>query len=238
MVAWARGARRVVDLGCGPGNSTEVLAAHLPAATEVVGIDSSPEMLRQARESYPNWRWEEADVAAWAQDAAVAAAPYDVVFTNATLHWLPDHANLLPALWRTVAPGGVLAVQMPRNFDAPSHTVLEAVARAGPWASKLRGAREQSYAHPPGFSYDVLAPLAAELAIWETEYTQVMGSAADIVEWVRGTALRPFLGRLDAEEQAAFVRDYTLRVAEAYPPRADGRVLFPFKRIFVMARKN
>ena len=227
--------RRVVDLGCGPGNSTAVVAARYPDAPVVVGVDNSPEMLRQALATYPQWSWEEADIAAWARSSP---APYDIVLSNATLQWLPDHAALLPALWSTVAPGGVLALQMPRNFDAPSHTVMAAVAREGPWAAKLEGARETSFTQPPSFYYDVLAPLAADVTVWETEYIHVLPSAASVVDWLRGTGLRPFLARLDADEQSAFLRQYSARIADAYPVRSSGCVLFPFRRTFVVARRH
>ena len=236
----AASVRRVVDLGCGPGNSTEVLAQRYPETESVVGVDNSAAMLRRASEVYahqPRWSWVEADVAAWA-DAPEAAGRYDVVLSNATLHWLPNHSTLLPKLWRAVAPGGVLAVQMPRNFDAPSHTLIAALAREGPWAAKLEGAREASLVHPPAFYYDVLAALApADVALWETEYYHVLPGPESVVDWVRGTALRPFLSRLSDDEQTAFVRDYTARIADAYPVRPSGRVVFPFRRLFFVAVK-
>jgi trans-aconitate 2-methyltransferase len=237
--------RRVVDLGCGPGNSTAVLAARFPEATTVVGVDNAATMLQQAAAAHPHtpWTWEEADVAAWVARAR-DRPPFDVVFSNATLHWLPDHAALLPALWATVAPGGVLAVQMPRNFDAPSHTLMAATAADSPHAALLAGAREESGVHPPPFYYDILtqavvpAAAADAVALWETEYVHVLPDADAVVSWMRGTGLRPYLARLpDTAAQAAFVQEYTRRIARAYPPRPDGRVLFPFRRLFFVARK-
>ena len=227
---------RIVDLGCGPGNSTAVIAAQYPNAA-VVGVDNSAEMLRQATDEHPEWTWTAADIAAWA--TAEPQTVYDVVFSNAAFHWVPDHPRLFHQLWQHVAPGGVLAVQMPRNFDAPSHQLLKAVAAEGPWAAQMAGAREASFTHPPSYYYDILSPLTERLMIWETEYLHVMPSAESIVDWLRGTGLRPYLARLpSAEDQAAFLREYTARIAEAYPAQANGRRLFPFRRLFILAQKS
>lgn len=222
----------VVDLGCGPGNSTALLAARWPAAA-VIGIDSSPDMLARARADLPALRWELADVATWQP-----AAPVDVVFANAVLQWLPDHAALLPRLLAAVAPGGALAVQMPESFAQPSHVAMREL-----WTepSEARGPlphRDTSSVLAASAYYDLLAPHAARVDLWHTTYEQVMPDADAIVRWVSGTGLRPFLDALpDPDERAAFVAAYTARIAALYPARADGQRLFSFSRLFIVASR-
>jgi trans-aconitate 2-methyltransferase len=223
---------RVADLGCGPGNSTGLLVARWPEA-EVVGVDNSAEMLAKARASGIRAGWAESDIATW-----TPAAPFDVLFSNAALQWLPDHARLLPRLFDHLAPGGVLAVQMPRNFGSPSHVLLRAVADAGPWAKRLRPVLLREPVGTPAWYHDLLTPLAARLDIWETEYLQVLEGDDPVLRWTRSTALRPVQAELDAEELRAFEADYRERLRSAYPKRPDGRTLFPFRRLFVVACRS
>ncbi len=220
--------RRVIDLGCGPGNSTEVLAERWPQA-ELTGLDNAQDMLAKARKAHPDWRWQEGDIGQWRADA-----PYDVIYSNAALHWLDDHAGLFVRLFDALAPGGALAVQMPNNFAAPSHTLMRAIAREGSWRERLKSARGIN-TQPPAFYYDLLAPRAAHLQIWETEYLHVMDSAEGILEWVRGTGLRPFLDLLNEAERAQFETRYRVALAGSYPAQANGKVLFPFRRLFLIA---
>jgi trans-aconitate 2-methyltransferase len=222
---------RVVDLGCGPGNSTALLCARWPEA-EVLGVDNSAEMLARARNSEVPARWIEADIAGW-----VAEGPCEVIYSNAALQWVPDHERLLPRLLRELAPGGVLAVQMPRNFEAPSHVLLREVARAEPWAERVAARLLRSVA-PPEWYYDLLAPRCAALDIWESEYLQVLDGADPVLSWTRATALRPVIETLAADEQKRFEADYAARLREAYPRRPDGRTLFPFRRLFIVARRD
>jgi trans-aconitate 2-methyltransferase len=221
---------RVADLGCGPGNSTALLCARWPGA-EVVGIDSSAEMLAKARASGLRARWCQADLAGWAP-----ATPYDLLYSNAALQWLPDHATLLPRLVNALAAGGVLAVQMPRNFEAPSHVLLRAVAEDGPWAGRLAARLLRAVAGPAWY-YDLLAPLGARLDIWESEYLQVLQGADPVLDWTRATALRPVIAALEPAEQARFEADYAERLRAAYPRRPDGCTLFPFRRLFIVATR-
>jgi trans-aconitate 2-methyltransferase len=224
---------RVVDLGCGPGNSTAQLAERWPAA-EISGLDNSAAMIDQANRAYPDRRWILGDIVEWAADAG---EPFGVIFSNAALHWVPDHAALYPALFSHVAPGGALAAQVPMNLDAPAHVLMRELASTPAWACLLPpdGVR-QWYVHDASFYYDLLAPVAARLDLWETEYIHVMDSPAAIVEWYKGTGLRPYLDALPTDvERENFLADYTDRIAEAYPARADGRVLFPFRRFFLVA---
>ena len=221
---------RVADLGCGPGNSTELLAARWPDA-DVEGINSSPEMIAKAKASGIHARWTLADVSAWSPPQT-----YDVVFSNATFQWLPDHETLLPHLMQAVAPGGVFAFQVPANFDAPSHALMRDIAANGPWAAKLKNIRNIGVLSPARY-YDILAPLSATLDIWETEYLQVLEGDDPVHRWVQATGLRPFTDALQGEEREAFLTAYKSALRAAYPKRGDGKTLFPFKRLFAVAGK-
>jgi len=164
------------------------------------------------------------------------AAPYDIVFSNATLHWIADHRALLPRLMRHVAEGGALAFQVPRNFDAPSHVLMRDVAKAGPWAAKLANARQVNVLSA-GDYFDILAPLTRSVDIWETTYLHVLEGEDPVLTWVSGTGLRPFVQPLDPEEREQFLAQYRARLREAYPRRADGKTLLPFQRLFVVATR-
>jgi trans-aconitate 2-methyltransferase len=223
--------KRVIDLGCGPGNSTAMVAERFPGA-EVTGVDSSPEMLAQARADHPTWRWIEADIAAWSPDGA-----HDLIFSNAALQWVPDHARLFPALFDALPPGGVLAVQMPRNFAAPTHALMRETAADPRWSARLPAETRVFPVGEPGLYYDLLAPRASRLDIFEIEYLHVLDGPEGVVEWMKGTGLRPFLQRLDPAEQAPFLAAYLDRLTKAYPRRADGKVLLPFRRLFLLASR-
>jgi len=221
---------RVIDLGCGPGNSTALLASRW-AGAHLEGMDSSPEMIDQARESGVAAEWSVADIAGW-----TAAAPYDVIYSNAALHWVGDQASLLPRLMQSVRPGGALAFQVPMNFDMPSHVLMRAVASEGPWAAKLSGVRNIVLMSAEQ-CFDILEPYAASLDIWDTEYLQVMEGPDAVYRWVSGTGLRPFVQALEGAERDAFIQDYKARLNAAYPMRESGKTLFPFRRLFVVARR-
>jgi trans-aconitate 2-methyltransferase len=220
-------AGRVVDLGCGPGNSTALLRERWPEAS-LVGVDSSEEMLRRARLDLPNVEWVQADAARF-----VASQPLDVLFSNALLQWLPAHDVLVPALFGQLAPGGILAFQVPRNFDQPSHRLMRETP--GPWSGRLSRVRAHNPVESPAFYYDLLAPRASSVDIWQTTYEHVLADPAAIVAWVEGTGLRPFLEELGAAERAAYLEAYTRGIDAAYPARSDGRRLFSFPRLFVVA---
>jgi trans-aconitate 2-methyltransferase len=220
---------RVIDLGCGPGNSTALLAARWPGAA-IEGLDSSEAMLAEAARSGARARWTRGDIAAWAP-----AARYDVVFSNAALQWLPDHEDLVPRLMAAVAPGGSLAIQVPRNMDAPSHALMRETAADGPWADRLRGVREVQVLAPADY-WGLLRPLARSVDVWEAEYLHALDGEDAVYAWVAGTGLRPFLDRLGGAEREGFAAAYKERLARAYPRRADGATLFPFRRLFVVAR--
>ena len=227
-------AAHVVDLGCGPGNSTELLANRFPTA-KVVGTDNSEAMLASARERLPRARFELSDIATWApQDQAP-----NLIYANAALQWVPDHERLIPRLFAALAPGGVLAIQMPDNREEPTHRLMRAVAAEAPWAEPIGNAdRLRTLLLPLGGYYDLLAPAAARVDVWHTIYQHPMADAAAIVEWVRGTGLKPFVDRLPADLQASYLAEYERRVDRAYPVRTDGKRLLAFPRMFIVAQKK
>jgi trans-aconitate 2-methyltransferase len=219
----------VYDLGAGAGNVTRLIAARWPAA-HVVGVDSSAEMLAKAAAENPQIAWQRADLATWRPDNPAA-----VIYSNAALQWLGDHEHLFPRIFSLLAPQGVLAVQMPRNFAAPSHVLIFETALDGPWRPKLEPLLNRSPVAAPDFFYDLLAPLAARLDIWETEYLQVLDGQNPVKEYTKGSWLSPLLAALDEPMRSRFETAYGERVLAAYPPRADGKTLFPFRRLFLVA---
>ncbi len=217
---------------------TRLLARRWPQAS-ITGVDNSEAMLAKARASsgeLPSLRFELRDLAAWAPDA-----PVDVVYSNAALHWLPDHETLFPRLARCVAPGGVLAVQMPRNFDAPSHVAVADVASSERWRGRLGPLVRPSPVAAPEAYLRWLAPHCASVDVWETIYLQRLAARDDgehpVVAFVSGTWLLPYFERLagDAPARRDFLADYRERIAWAYPCDADGSTLFPFRRLFLVA---
>lgn len=228
--------RRVIDLGCGPGNSTEVLVERYPDA-DVSGIDSSADMIRRARETLPGRRFEVADLETFDSGGAV-----DLYFSNAVFQWLPGETRLqtITRLVRDLSPGGVLAFQVPNNFSEPSHVAMRETAAApgAPWAKTLeRVGRGRDEFPTASELHDALAPLCSEVDVWETRYFHVMESHEAIVEWVKGTGLRPFVGPLSEAEKEGYLREYLARLKKMYPSQRDGTVLLPYPRLFVVATK-
>jgi len=222
--------RRIVDLGCGPGNSTVVLARRWPAAA-LVGLDSSSSMIAAAQKAYPAQTWLAADIATW-----TAPAPFDLVFSNAALQWVPDHARLIPQLFAQVAAGGAFAFQVPANFEAPPHRLMREVGASPAWRAHFQPPPREWHAHAPEFYYDLLAPLASRVELWTTDYVHILDGVDGIVGWYRGTGLRPWLDALpDDSTREHFLADYRSALAPYFPPQPDGKVLFPFKRLFVVA---
>jgi trans-aconitate 2-methyltransferase len=220
----------VFDLGCGSGRTSGLLARRWPKA-HVTGVDSSARMLASARNDYPEIEFVQADLAGWSPPAVA-----DLLFSNAALHWLDGHAQLFPRLLGMLKPGGVLAIQMPQNHDQPSHRAMLAAAQAGPWVQKLRPVLRPSPVSDPADYYAILAPKAATLDIWQTTYLQQLEGDNPVAEWTKGTALSPLLAALEEPDRSAFENVYRALVAKAYPAESDGKTLFPFRRLFIVAR--
>ncbi len=223
----------VLDLGCGPGNSTAVLKARWPTA-ELAGLDNDPEMLAAVAKADPGVRWIRDDAATWRPDEA-----YDVVFSNAMLQWLPDHDEAVRRFFGAVAAGGALAVQVPTHAQSALHQNILELANGPRWRDRLGGVHGSIHGHDPAFYYDILYPLAERIELWETEYNHVLAGPEAILTWIRGTGLRPFLHALpDDESRQLFEGELLERVTVAYPRRPDGKVLFPFRRLFFVAYRK
>ena len=225
----------VVDLGCGPGNLTALLADRWPRAS-VTGIDSSPQMIAAAREVL-GVTWEVADLRDWARpDPLALRAPVDVLVSNATLQWLPDHLALLPDLVDRVVPGGWFAFQVPGNFDEPSHTIRADIAERAPYAEHVRDVAVPA-SHEPADYARLLLDLGCEVDAWETTYLHVLTGDDPVFDWVSGTGARPTIQALPDGLRGDFEDEFRELLREAYPADADGRVVMPFRRIFVVAHK-
>lgn len=222
----------VADLGAGAGNVTKLIKERWPDAT-VVGVEGSPEMVAAGRRAAPGVEWQQQDLASWNPDRR-----FDLIYSNAALQWLPDHAGLFPSLMKKVAPGGILAVQMPRNFLAPSHVLIGETALSGTWRSKVEHLVTPPPVEEPAFYHGLLAPLSDDLDIWETEYLQVLEGENPVKEWTKGTWLTRYLDVLQGDERAAFEAAYGERVAGAYPKTASGQTLFPFRRLFMVGQRK
>lgn len=223
--------QRAIDLGCGPGNSTEVLAERFPQAA-VSGLDSSDDMVKSAQKRLPHIPFELADIGSWS-----ASAPYDVILANASLQWLPNHATLYPHLARQLTPGGSLAIQTPDNLEEPAHVLARKVAAQGPWASTI-GQIHHPERHSADFYYRLLQPHCTSVDIWRTTYFHPLaGGPQAVVEWFKGTALRPYLAPLDETQKAVYLANYLAAITEAYPVLPNGTVLLPFPRLFIVARR-
>ncbi len=221
---------RVVDMGCGPGNSTELLVERFPQA-EVIGLDNSPNMLAEARKRLPTAKFAEADASSWTPEPGT-----DLVFANAIYQWVPEHLAVFPRVVAALPEGGVLAVQMPDNMGEPSHVLMRKVAAEGPWAEKLKGAARHPLP-PARVYYDAIRPVARHVDIWHTVYNHALAGPEAIVDWVKSTGLRPFIDPLEPAERETFLAQYLAEITEAYPRTVDGKVLLRFPRLFVVAAR-
>ncbi|MFS8111597.1 trans-aconitate 2-methyltransferase [Rhizobium jaguaris] len=224
---------RAVDLGCGPGNSTELIVERFGAAG-VSGLDSDENMLEAARKRMPGTGFVKADLATWQPEE-----PVDLLFANAVFQWLPDHLDIFERLMDGLKPGGVLAIQMPDNLTELSHLMMEETAKNGPWSEAF--AKKSVRRNPlpsPSVYYNRLIGKSARVELWHTNYNHPLENAAAIVEWVKGTGLRPYLDHAGAEHRDAFTADYLARIEKAYPPLVDGKVLLRFPRLFMIAVKK
>ena len=222
--------RTIYDLGCGTGFLTNALAQKFPGAT-VTGIDSSPEMLAEARRDFPKLSWLQADITSWRP-----SRPPDLIFSNAALQWVPAHESLLPSLLKLLSPGGVLAIQMPSHFDSPSHIELKKLVQRREWRAKLEHLLLAPIASPQTY-WQWLSPHAAQLDVWESIYLLVLEGEDPVVNFMRGTALRPFLTVLSKKDADKFVSAFAKRMAATYPRQPSGQTLFPFQRLFLIAQR-
>ncbi|OXN00877.1 methyltransferase domain-containing protein [Bifidobacterium vansinderenii] len=227
--------RRVLDIGCGPGNSTAVLRERYPQA-RILGVDSSPEMIDAARKAHPDIDFTLCDVS---KPGDLAALPhdFDIVFSNACIQWVPDHPRLIPALLGLLRHGGMLAVQTPMNYEEPIHRIIADVVHSPKYADRLPQQREFFNLTPPEY-WELLhgSELTETFRIWKITYMHNLPSHAAIMDWYRGTGLRPYLQALaDDGERAAFENEVFRRVRDAYPTQSDGSIIFPFPRFFFTA---
>ncbi|HEY7084694.1 MAG TPA: trans-aconitate 2-methyltransferase [Hyphomicrobiaceae bacterium] len=218
--------RRVVDLGCGPGNSTELLIKRFPGA-QILGIDTSQGMLQQARGRLPGCTFVQGDLSTWMPEPDT-----DLLFGNAVFHWVPDHPSVLARLLGSLPPGGVLAVQMPDNTSEPALLLMEKVATslAQPCPARAELPKPEAY-------YDLLRPICRHVDIWHTRYNHILDDHRGVVEWFKGSGMRPFLAPLSEPSRKAFLARYSDAIRRAYPARSDGKVLLPFPRLFIVAER-
>jgi trans-aconitate 2-methyltransferase len=222
--------KKIYDLGCGPGNSTEILVNAFPHA-QVIGIDNSPNMIATAKSAVPSAQFQLHDLDNWQPDATA-----DLLFSNATFQWLPRHLDIIQNYLACMQQGAVLALQMPDNLNEPSHSLMRDVAQAGPWAEKLRRVSRAEILSPQDY-YNALKPGCQTLDIWHTIYNHPLAGADAIITWLQSTGLKPYLDPLTPEDQAAFLRDYRQRITKAYPESSDGTCLLRFPRLFIVAVK-
>ncbi|KKK18725.1 hypothetical protein AOCH_002406 [Aspergillus ochraceoroseus] len=222
--------KRIVDLGCGPGNSTAVLLSRYPGS-HVTGIDSSPDMIRKARSAIPNIEFTVQDLTAYSPDE-----PVDLFFSNAVFQWLSrsDRISVMKKLIQSQPSGGVFAFQVPDNLMEPSHAAMRETAADGPWAKTLSTAARDTFQSPQEI-YDELQPLCSAVNMWHTHYYHSLEGHEAVMEWVKGTGLRPFIDPLSPADRDAFLKDYLSRLEKLYPKSVDGRVLLRYPRLFVVA---
>jgi trans-aconitate 2-methyltransferase len=224
--------KTIVDLGCGPGNSTEVLAKHFPDA-HVTGMDSSPDMIEKARKRLPNVEFALGDVASFEQ-----TEPADLLFSNAVYQWIPHDQRLgvLTKLVESQKSGGVFAFQAPDNFSESTHVAMRETADQGPWAQKLKTATIfRKGFHSPQELYNAFRPLCSEINVWHTHYYHILKDHQAVVEWVKGTGLQPYLHPLSPLEQEEFLKQYLQRVEKSYTPLDDGKICLRYPRLFLVA---
>jgi trans-aconitate 2-methyltransferase len=223
----------IADLGCGPGNSTKILADKWPSA-KIVGIDNSPEMIKKARADFPDITWNLSDISALDDSNT-----YDIVFSNATLQWLPDHESLIPKLFTLISLGGVLAVQAPMNQNAPLHRALLRVAQSDRWRKFTGDCDCLVNYQSASYYYQILDALTSNFDLWETTYIHVLENHRGLIEWYKSTGMRPYLSALpDAAARSQF-EDEVLEICKReYPVQRNGKVLYPFSRAFFIACKS
>eukprot|EP01138_Halocafeteria_seosinensis_P002352 gb/GECG01002409.1/.p1 GENE.gb/GECG01002409.1/~~gb/GECG01002409.1/.p1 ORF type:complete len:290 (+),score=22.45 gb/GECG01002409.1/:1-870(+) len=230
-------ATRVCDLGCGTGVAIPYLKRRWPGAN-VIGVDSSGEMIQTAQVALSTDDTvclEVADLIEWLTTAT--AQSFDVIFCNAVLHWVKDHALIMEQFRKSLRQGGTLAIQMPNSYPQPSHALMREIARKGPWSPTLRQVEGVQELLDPKDYYELLSPLFSSIDIWETKYLQVLEGSNPVYEFTKGSGLRPYLDALshDPDMKSSFDEEYSRRIKELYPKQSDGKTLFPFGRLFLVA---
>ena len=222
--------RKVLDIGCGPGNSTHVLAQHFPN-TYLLGIDNSPSMIEAAKADYPDYEFMFCDAN---KDLGMLGDDFDIVFSNACIQWIPNHNQLLKNMMKLLKSGGVLAVQLPNNSGEPIQMILDEVSSRRVWAPKIQ-LSQTFYNLKPGEYYDLLSEISSSFSIWQTVYFHTMKSHHNIIEWCSSTGLKPYLEPLSKEDRAAFTDDIYTELVKAYPTQKNGDVVLRFQRLFFTA---
>ena len=223
---------RVLDIGCGPGNSTAVLGRRFPNA-QIIGVDNSPNMIETAQKKHPEFSFLLCDVS----NDLSELGKCDLVFSNACLQWVPNHRELLPKLFDLLNPAGFLAVQMPNQAKAPVHQIVSELVTKQPWNSRFGGNPRSFHMLSESDYYDLLTGLSSQVTMWETMYYHQMESHSSILEWYRGTGLRPYLNALSEEERPLFEQAVLEEIAKRYPVQKNGKILFRFHRLFFLAGK-
>lgn len=222
--------KKIVDIGCGPGNSTQVLAQKYPDA-RIVGADNSPGMIETAKKEHPGLEFVLCDAS---RDLSALGGDWDIVFSNACIQWIPDHETLIPNMMALVKKGGTLSVQIPQNFGEPIHKIVDETIASEKWKPYIAFPRI-FYNLKPGGYFDLLADLAADFSIWEVVYYHKMLAHEDLLEWYRSTGLRPFLSVLPEDKKRDFEQDIMAKLKKAYPAQKNGSILFKFPRLFFTA---
>jgi len=224
--------KEIIDIGCGPGNSTAVLARRFPEA-HILGVDNSEDMIKEAKKSHPLLDFIVMDAS---RELHMLRADFDVVFSNACIQWVPDHNKLIPDMIGLLRKSGVLAVQTPMNYSEPIHRIISDAVSSQKWKPYFFTARI-FHNLEPGAYFDILSRHASDFTMWETVYMHRLKSRRDILEWYRGTGLRPYLSALPEEKKEAFEKDIFEKITEEYPLQINGEVLFRFPRFFFTAVK-
>ena len=224
---------RIIDIGCGPGNSTQILVQRWPDS-KIIGIDSSPAMIEKANKDYPDQNWKILDA-----EKDEFQGTYDIIFSNATIQWIPDHAGLLKKFFHFLNKKGLIAIQIPQFYDMPLGKSIDKIAKDNRWNSATRGVTDSYTIHNYSYYFDQLSLLSNEIDMWETDYMHIMDSHDSILEMIRSTGLKPYLDKLEArKDKKDFEAQILMEITNDYPLQKNGKVIFPFKRLFFIASKN
>lgn len=225
--------KTIIDIGCGPGNSTQILSRRWPLA-DVLGLDKSEKMIQKARHDYPHQKWIVGDAS-----TLETRQTYDIVFSNAAIHWIPRHEILLQRLFQKVNENGILAVQVPVNQESPLYKAILRVSKGSKWSAFTAGREATITYHTADYYYEQLSLYTKEITIWETIYYHIMNSHQELIDWYKSTAMKPYLDSLPTDEsRTEFEKEILNECIAAYPPQRNGKILYPFRRLFFTARRS